>query len=144
MNILMRKRGFTLVELFFVFLAAAFVFVLMLPGIKAIHNYKVKSTCAGNLRQIGMAMYIYAQEHDGSFPPDIRTLYQEKYLTDKKILDCPANSKKGTLENGDYFYTGGLSINSPSWAPLVRDKKGNHSSGGKNILYVNGQIKWKE
>ncbi len=144
MNFLEKKQGFTLVELFFVFLAVAFVFVLMVPGIRIIHNYKIKSECADNLRQIGLALYIYAREHKGSFPPDIRTLYEEEYFTDWSILDCPANKEKGTLDNPDYFYTGGLSVKSPSLAPLVRDKEGNHPEGGKNVLYVNGKIGWEK
>ena len=144
MRIFYKNKGFTLVELMFVFMAVAFVFVLMVPIIRTVHDYKTRSMCADNVRQIGRAMYIYAQEHDGKFPPDMETLYSEKYLTNEDFLDCPANQDKGNLKKPDFFYTGGLSVNSPSLAPLVRDKEGNHPTRGKNVLYVNGNVGWEE
>ena len=138
------NKGFTLIELLFVFMAVAFIIVMMIPFINAANDYKLRSMCAENLREIGLAMYIYAQENNGQFPPDLKTLYDGKYLTNETLLDCPVHPGKGSLENPDFFYTGGLSINSPSLAPLVRDKEGNHFGRGKNILYVNGTVAQKE
>jgi hypothetical protein len=89
---------------------------------------------------MGTALYIYAREHGGQFPEELQELFGAKYLTDMDVLDCPASEHKGTLSDPDYFYTGGLSIKSPSKAPLLRDKEGNHSGGRKNILNVNGEI----
>ena len=64
MRILRKKRGFTLIELLFVFMAVAFIVVLMVPVIKIVNDYKARSVCADNIRQIGLAIYIYAQEQD--------------------------------------------------------------------------------
>ncbi len=144
MRSLRKKNGFTLSELVFVLFVVVFAMALMVPFIRSANDLAARKACADNLRQIGLAMYIYAQEHGGKFPTDIDTLYEGKYLADEGLLDCKAKKGKAGLENPDYFYTGGLSVNSPSLAPLVRDKEGNHPRGRKNILCVNGTIIWKE
>ena len=98
MRILRKKRGFTLIELLFVFMAVAFIVVLMVPVIKIVNDYKARSVCADNIRQIGLAIYIYAQEHQGKFPPDIATLYAKKYLT-KSLVAVVNKDSRGLAES---------------------------------------------
>jgi competence protein ComGC len=136
--------GFTLSELAFVIFAVVFTMALMVPLMRSASDLIAKKACADNLRQIGLAMYIYAQEHGGKFPDDIDTLYREKYLADEGILDCIASRTKGDRSNPDYIYTGGLSVKSPSLEPLVMDRGSNHTRGGKNILCVNGSVVWRD
>jgi len=139
----MNKKGFTISELLLVFAIVLVLGVLMLPFIKYSQTKMERTFCANNLRQVGLALYIYAREHAGKFPENIQALYDEQYLSDKHLMDCPASQETGTVESPDYIYAGGLSVRDLSSKHLLEDKKGNHD-GGENILYVNADIKWKK
>lgn len=136
------QKGFTIGELLIVIAIVLLISVPMVPFIKQSRAKLDKVICANNLRETGLALYIYAREHNGQFPPAIKTLYDEKYISDAKLLDCPAANTAGTLENPEYVYTPGLTIKSPSLEPLLQDKTKNHPQGGKNVLYVNGNVVW--
>ena len=54
-------------------------------------------TCRANLLNIGMALRMYAHEHDGLYPPhdyDMTPLYP-KYLALDIVFDCPSDSYGG-------------------------------------------------
>jgi prepilin-type N-terminal cleavage/methylation domain-containing protein len=138
------NKGFTLVELALVVVIVLMICIPLGPFIRESRNRLDKVVCANNLREIGLAMYIYAREHDGRFPPELRALYEEHYLSDTRLLDCPATKTGGTLESPEYVYAPGLTIRSASLEPLVRDKDKNHSRGGGNTLYVNGNVAWEK
>jgi hypothetical protein len=46
-----------------------------------------------NLRQMGLAAHLYADDHDGNFPPDF--LAMKGQLPGPIVLFCPADSKNG-------------------------------------------------
>jgi prepilin-type N-terminal cleavage/methylation domain-containing protein len=136
------KKGFTLGEVMVVLAIVLIVGALMWPFIRHSNERLGNIACANNLRKIGRALYIYAREHEGRFPPTMRALYDEQYLADTRLMDCPASKTIGTVESPDYIYTAGLSVRSPSQDPLVTDKAANHPGGGKNFLFVNGAVDW--
>lgn len=137
------NKGFTLGELLVVFALVASMIVLMFPVIKYVKTRTDKVMCMNNIRAIGLAMHIYAKEHEGRFPGDIKELYNKKYLADRRFADCPASKKVGTPGNPDYIYISGMDVKGPSTKILVRDKEDNHSSGGRNVLYINGLTGWE-
>lgn len=138
------RGGFTLGELLVVFAVVFLLIAAFTPIIKFSNERMDKVQCANNLREIGLAMYIYAREHDGRFPPSIEKLYEENYLGDRRTVDCPASSTQGAPDAPDYIYTPGLSARDRSDLVLVRDSKGNHAKGGGNVLYVDGTVDWEE
>jgi hypothetical protein len=135
--------GFTISELVIVFAIVILVGGLMWPFVKYGHKRRAQMLCANNLREQGLALYIYAREHDGKFPPALKTLYDEQYLADPRVMDCPASKTIGTPDAPDYIYTAGLSVKDSSKAHLARDKQTNHVYG-KNVLYVNGRVSWED
>ena len=135
-----RTKGFTLGELLIIFAVLFVIGALMLPVVRYTRTSLQRTTCANNLQHVGLAMYIYAREHNGKFPGSLETLYKEEYLADKKLMDCPVSGEIGTLESPDYIYTPGLSVRSSSLEVLLRDKPENHPSGGSNCLYVRGTV----
>lgn len=140
---LFNRKAFTISELVLVFFVVVIITSLMLPAINYNRRKLQTAVCANNLRKAGLALYIYAKEHDGRFPENLKTLYDEEYLSDKTLMDCPADKSSGVPENPDYLYTSGLSVRDASMAHLVEERAGSHGHGG-NILYVNGSVAWEE
>ncbi|MFO7947138.1 MAG: hypothetical protein R6V19_10005 [Armatimonadota bacterium] len=64
------------------------------PTEEAMQQEKERATagaCYNNLRQLGRAALIYAQEHDGTLPDADSWMDQlEEYVNDDSVLQCPA------------------------------------------------------
>jgi len=70
-----RRRAFTLVELLVVIGIIVLLIAILLPALKAARERANRIKCASNLRQIGVALRIYAHDNKGHFP---RTPYKPR------------------------------------------------------------------
>ncbi|HEY3376273.1 MAG TPA: prepilin-type N-terminal cleavage/methylation domain-containing protein [Armatimonadota bacterium] len=95
-----RRHGFTLLELLVVIAIVALLAALLFPTLFAIRRSGQRAVCLANLRQIGMAISLYVDEHDERFPENGDTLLWngrkwrpvlDPYMSSRKSYWCPAD-----------------------------------------------------
>ena len=64
-----RTRGFTLIELLVVIAIIAILAAILFPVFARAREQARKTTCASNLKQLGLAMLMYADDYDQTLPP---------------------------------------------------------------------------
>jgi prepilin-type N-terminal cleavage/methylation domain-containing protein len=64
----MRRKGFTLVELLVVVAIIVILAGILYPVFAATRRAAYKATCLSNLKQVGLAVQMYAQDYDENFP----------------------------------------------------------------------------
>ncbi len=98
-DIVQRQRGFTLIELLVVISIIALLLGILIPTLGRARDQARKVLCLSNLRQWSVLLFLYTNDHEGSFPPGwsvqkgmwmsrLRSYYQ-----DRKICLCPKATK---------------------------------------------------
>jgi prepilin-type N-terminal cleavage/methylation domain-containing protein/prepilin-type processing-associated H-X9-DG protein len=65
------RRGFTLIELLTVIAIIAILTGILIPVFAKAREKGRQTYCLSNLKQIGMAMMLYTEDHDGFYPPAV-------------------------------------------------------------------------
>jgi prepilin-type N-terminal cleavage/methylation domain-containing protein/prepilin-type processing-associated H-X9-DG protein len=142
-----RPTGFNLIELLVVIAIIAILAALLLSALGKAKESAQRTKCLSNLRQIAMAVFIYADEHEDSFPAqsrdglpvravggDGRNYYDLliPYLNSPHVWECPsallrADGNVGYMSyhmNGLVITTNGLktaAVAQPSFTVLMND-----------------------
>jgi prepilin-type processing-associated H-X9-DG protein len=136
------------------------------PQLSAARPKARRVNCAGNLKQMGLALIIYAGDDvdNGFFPSghDFRLLNELSYLVDGKVYvcpSCPAPNTFTSVSNYTYVASGLKDTNaSPTSVILAHDRIGNHdveyynrarfrwldkadTTGWVNVLFLDGHVK---
>ena len=122
----------------------------LVPVFSGIQSTKMRKTaCASNLKQIGLALKMYAMDHKDKYPTENNTvglnkLIKEDYLTDLSVYVCPSSKTvKGIKDlkeaNSSYIYIGDFIEGDGHDIPVAFDKFGN-KIGFINILFQDGHV----
>jgi len=107
-----RSRAFTLIELLVVIAIIALLIGILLPSLAAAREAGKTVRCLSNMRQIGLAMTLYANEHDETIWPlnEWARIETGQHIADpghlysyvdnaQHIGECPKNKRQGSGRN---------------------------------------------
>ncbi|NQU10461.1 type II secretion system protein [bacterium] len=159
-------RAFTLVELLTVIAIVGLLAALVVPALSRARASAKTAACLGNLRQIGLAVQMYVNDHQGRLPVlQNRTSIDEPLpaldivlrppAAGPGVFRCPADEQGLSAASGTSYFWNFL-INGqdvgrlfslaggtePERIPLVSDKEAFHPelTSKVNILYVDGHV----
>ena len=78
----MHKRGFTLIELLVVIAIIAILAAILFPAFSRAKSSANRSACLGHLKQIGIAIKMYQDDHAGCYPTASSYPTGGKFTTD--------------------------------------------------------------
>lgn len=160
------NRGFTLVEVLVVVAVIGILAALAIPAFSRATGKADSARCAGNLRQLGVALQLYLADHGQKMPPLLagRTGVSEEvpvidntldaYVDDKRVFICPSGRQTAKTSGTSYYWNSVLSgqpalnlsflvfSTDQSKIPVLMDKEGWHKpsqpGGGVNYLFADG------
>jgi prepilin-type N-terminal cleavage/methylation domain-containing protein/prepilin-type processing-associated H-X9-DG protein len=128
-----RARGFTLIELLVVIAIIAILAAILFPVFAQAREKARGTACLSNLKQVGLAVMMYTQDYDESYPKVLMDYYCpywpstaneycpwqgliQPYLKNQDMLRCPSSSYRTTYVARDgqtypYLVHGNYAIN---------------------------------
>ena len=158
-------RAFSLIELLVTAAVIGILAALLMPALSSARRKADSARCISNLRQLGIAARLYAEENEGrmpharSFPqsetnapsglPAIQQVFAPQVRGVREVFKCPAD-KGGVFERDGSSYEWNTAVNGrilhridrpdeeSTKTFLLRDREGWHPRGRKNAVFVDG------
>jgi prepilin-type N-terminal cleavage/methylation domain-containing protein/prepilin-type processing-associated H-X9-DG protein len=132
-----RNRAFTLVELLVVIGIIALLISILLPALNKARAQAQRTACLSNLRQLGVGMRMYANDHADRLPNAnpantvndwtatnrVLVALYERYVKGAKAFHCPSDEDAvpTTIATADYVQPNSARVSydyfSPYWRP---------------------------
>ncbi len=122
-----QQHGFTLIELLVVISIIALMIAILLPALQKARDTARRSACMSNLKQFGIAHYIYSSENDGWFTP---VFIRTQWPTNKGPKTFWVKNRSFTRNLSVAVDTSGSQARYPESILCQESKVGQNSVGG--------------
>lgn len=146
------RPRFTFVEALVIFGVVALLVSILLPSLNRMRETSGRLPCPSNLKQIGQAILLYANQNAGAMPDSFATILRTQDLT-PKVLICPSDDARAAADvasfRGDerdcsYVYVGdGVPNAAIGNSDIVAfDRPDTHAPDGINALFGDGHVEY--
>ena len=129
---------------------------ILLPSLCRAREPANRVKCSSNVRQIGQAILLYANDNGGNYPDMLEQVLATQDITAECFVCPSSNDEKApgdtpqemakNLSAGhhlSYIYLGkALTTHSPPETPVLYEPIDNHDNDGSNVLFVDGHVEW--
>jgi prepilin-type N-terminal cleavage/methylation domain-containing protein len=163
------RRAFTLIELLVVIAIIGLLAGLMFPVISRVKEKGMSTHCRNNLRQLGIAARVYADDHEGRLPSiksadgtvdgipvknrEIREILRQAAGSDE-VFQCRKDQSEHVRNGGssyewnrawngkliDRFRPGEPVLNDPWTFDAEPWHQGAGGKGGRNAVFMDGRV----
>lgn len=103
---------------------------ILVPALNSAQDRAKQATCVNNLKQLGLAVMMSADEHDGLAPADINAMVKAGYITEDVCSDLIYLGKNLKLSL----------VKNPSGYPIAICDRCSHESNQVHILFADGHV----
>jgi prepilin-type N-terminal cleavage/methylation domain-containing protein len=143
------QRAFTLIELLVVIAIIAILAAILLPVLGNATSAAKKTQCANNVRQINMAIHMYADDHNDEVTYDAADLYYSYKLCITAYIGQSYSTNAGSITNHAVFvcpsdpvyFNLGLTYNSSYGFNGVQRATNDYGMAGRKFATVHDPVK---
>jgi prepilin-type N-terminal cleavage/methylation domain-containing protein/prepilin-type processing-associated H-X9-DG protein len=149
--------SFTLIELLVVVAIIAVLAAVLLPALRNAKENAIRITCVSQLREIGLAATVIANDNDGFFPqgygasiaqlpPSARDAYDKVFQGNRNMFYCPSANRLTppwatpndwtNVVSGAYVYINYYYLANPDVGTYFLDTNGNGSNRDEYLASV--------
>jgi hypothetical protein len=111
---------------------------IMMPALNQTRRVSKRMQSATNLSSIGKALFIYANDYDDQFPPNLEELIGKTPI-DPKMLESKRKPKG--FDGPSYIYITGQNISMHPVNIIVYENP-EYCTDGLNVLHIDGHVQW--
>jgi prepilin-type processing-associated H-X9-DG protein len=128
--------------------------IAAVPAVARARQQAMRVQCASNMRQLSIAIAMYAQDNKGMVPPNLDVLGKYFGPGAAQVHTCPDAAAHGvppatTTPIARYSYVYIVppvprlaQIRMPSTVPAIYEPLANHGGRGINVVYWDGHVEW--
>ncbi len=116
----------------------AFGLGIMMPALARTRQQAFRMVSATNLKGIGKAMFLYANDYDDKFPPNLQELIEKCDLTPKTL---ESKRKPKDFAGPSYIYVTGQNTSMYPGNITVYENPA-YCTDGINVLFLDGHVQW--
>jgi len=116
---------------------AAMGLAILMPALSKTKQISKRVVAATNLKGLGVACHVHANDYDGNFPPTLETLCETADVS-PKYLESPRKPKG--FDGPSFIYISGQRIDSPSRNVLAHENPAFCNDKMISVLYVDGSV----